>query len=75
MFLLLGAFFHVKSPALRDDISPELDENGEVTKDSIMKAYETSAYNCYITAGMYAGTLVFSIWQVAVNNSRSYQMV
>ena len=53
-----------------------------------MEAYNTNAYNCYITgtlpflpnanqfvAAIYAGTLVFSVFQVYVNNNRSYQMV
>lgn len=71
MFLLLGAFFHVKSPALREDINV----NKTATKEEIYAAYDTSAYNCYITAAMYAVVIVFSGWQVAVNNSRSYQMI
>ena len=62
------------------------------TKEEIYAAYDTSAYNCYITgkislkrlsglfliwylAAMYAVVIVFSGWQVAVNNSRSYQMI
>jgi len=70
MFLLLGAFYHVKSPALRDDIVP-----ANSTKEAVWAAYEANAYNCYITAAIYAGTLVFSVFQVYVNNNRSYQMV
>merc|ERR1712106_1307934 len=70
MFLLLGAFYHVKSPALRDDIVP-----ANSTKVAVWAAYEANAYNCYITAAIYAGTLVFSVFQVYVNNNRSYQMV
>ena len=58
------------------------------TKEALMEAYNTNAYNCYITgtlpflpnanqfvAAIYAGTLVFSVFQVYVNNNRSYQMV
>ena len=59
MFLLLGAFFHVKSPALREDINvnskyiysislPNLILE-TATKEEIYAAYDTSAYNCYIT--------------------------
>merc|ERR1711935_224513 len=70
MFLLLGSFYHVKSPALRDDIVP-----ANSTKEAVWAAYEANAYNCYITAAIYAGTLVFSVFQVYVNNNRSYQMV
>jgi len=69
MFLLLGAFFHVESPALREDISPKDD-----SREAVSEAYSNTAINCYITGAIYAGTLVFAGWQVAVNNSRTYQM-
>lgn len=100
MFLLLGAFFHVESPALREDISPSkfitqlihfvVDWNDKFlfqfetrkdgwfveddTREAVSEAYSNTAINCYITGAIYAGTLVFAGWQVAVNNSRTYQM-
>merc|ERR1712062_869229 len=54
MFILLGIFFHIKSPALRDDISPASDSQKDV-----YDAYDNSAY--------YVATLLFSMWQVGVN--------
>jgi len=66
MFILMGVFFQIKSPALRDDISPVSD-----SKEDVFAAYESSAYNCYITAGIYAAVVAFSGWQVMVNSKLS----
>merc|ERR1711962_266382 len=66
MFILMGVFFQIKAPALRDDISPVSD-----SKEDVYAAYESSAYNCYITAGIYAAVVAFSGWQVMVNQKMS----
>ena len=57
-----GAFFHMKSPALRVDIVP-----ASTNKTDVWTAYEGNAYNCFITAGIYVLVLVFSAWQSVVN--------
>ena len=40
----------------------------------VFKAYEETAQNCYIAGAMYVGVLLFAGWQMAVNNSRQYQI-
>ena len=41
------------------------------SKEDVFAAYESSAYNCYITAGIYAAVVAFSGWQVMVNSKLS----
>ena len=41
------------------------------SKEDVFVAYESSAYNCYITAGIYAAVVAFSGWQVMVNSKLS----
>ena len=37
--------------------------------------HDNHIYELIYSAAIYVGVLVFSGWQVAVNNSRSYQMI
>lgn len=69
MFFLLGIFFQIKSPALRDDINPVNE-----TREAVFQAYDETANNCYIAGALYIGVLLFAGWQMAVNNSRQYQI-
>merc|ERR1712110_486589 len=77
MFFMLGIFFQIKSPALREDVTVK-NASGNIienpTKDEVYQAYEETAQNCYIAGAMYAGVLFFAGWQMAVNNSRQYQI-
>ncbi|XP_068688805.1 ribonuclease kappa-B-like isoform X1 [Montipora foliosa] len=59
MLILLGIFFSVRSVALIEDIPSGMDEPS---------GYKSSAKNCFIAAGIYVLTLIFSAHQKWVNN-------
>ena len=44
------------------------------TKAAVDQAYEDTAQTCYVAGAIYVGVLVFAGWQMAVNNSRQYQI-
>ena len=46
----------------------------EEDQESVFAAYDNAATNCFIAGGIYVGVLLFSGWQMAVNNSRQYQI-
>ena len=72
MLLLLGAAYKLRSPALYLDTSIDV-ENPEEYMDqkTVFAAFDEAGKNCFIAAGLYAAVLLFSLWQIRVNNAPS----
>ncbi|CAD5122138.1 DgyrCDS10586 [Dimorphilus gyrociliatus] len=76
MLTLMGIFFQVQSPALVEDlpINEDLFDNaksdGERAKH-LDGLYQQASYNCFISAGMYLGVLVFSFIMFKLNERKS----
>uniref|UniRef100_H2Y907 Uncharacterized protein n=1 Tax=Ciona savignyi TaxID=51511 RepID=H2Y907_CIOSA len=71
MMICLGAAYKLKSPALYADIPLDFKNADAVANQAtVYAAYDSSAENCFIAAGLYAGVLFFSLWQIRVNKSR-----
>jgi ribonuclease kappa len=74
MLVLLGVFFHVRAPALVEDISideAEWEKRGYEYK-YIEELYAQNAINCWIAAAMYCLTFTFSVVMFKVNMRTSY---
>jgi len=69
---LLGVAYHMYSPALREDLALP---SKTPTEEQVKLAYKETGTNCLMTAALYAVTLVFSAWQVHVNNKASPYLV
>lgn len=64
MLLLLGAAYKARSPALYLDINLDFEDFDAVSnKTTVYAAYDASASNCFIAAGIYLATFVFGLWQ------------
>jgi len=76
MLVLLGVFFHVRAPALIEDLP--IDENKWAGMDTpydykyIEDLYEQNAINCWIAAALYCATFIFSVIMFRVNMRSSY---
>ncbi|XP_038053034.1 ribonuclease kappa-B-like [Patiria miniata] len=72
MLVLMGVFFRVNSVALLEDLP--LDTNKTLTRTELEDAYTEVSNNCFIAAGVYVLWLVFSVWQMRVNNKEQYNV-
>lgn len=72
MLILLGVFFRANSVALLEDVSHE--ENANLTQANLEEAYTEVSNNCFIAAGVYVLFLLFSVWQLRVNNKEQYSV-
>jgi ribonuclease kappa len=72
MLLLLGVFFRVNAVALLEDVPHTANVN--LTRANLEEAYTEVSNNCFIAAGLYVLFLVFSVWQLRVNNKQQYNV-
>ncbi len=67
--ILMGLFFYVQSVALVEDLPMKehfTDINDFITERDV--AFSTNAYNCWIAACLYLGTILVSAHQFYMNN-------
>jgi len=69
---LMGIFFYIKSVALVEDLPLKPDPYGKddinLFSTDVDQAYTQNAYNCWIAACLYVGTLLVSAHQFWINN-------
>ena len=72
----MGVFFQIHSPALFEDIPLEekkwAGQNYSLTY--LHEQYEVSALNCFIAAGLYVLSFIFSFVQFRMNSRQNYEM-
>jgi len=69
----MGIFFFIHSVALVEDLPLKADYHQKYQDFSadVDRAYAQNAYNCWIAACLYVGTLLISGHQFYVNNKAS----
>jgi len=74
MLVLLGVFFHVRAPALVEDLPIDEAKWEEKNYDYsyIEELYAQNAINCWIAAALYCATFIFSVIMFRVNQRTSY---
>lgn len=76
MLGLLGIFFRIRSPALVEDLPFNEDKWAETGYEYsyVEGLYEQVSNNCFIAAGLYAGTMVLSFVLWRINERSNYAM-